>query len=164
MKAQISVEYFISLILFIGFIAYIFFQVLRFTPVYLTEIKNEEIRSEVYQISELLVNDHGEPANWDLGTINRLGLSDETQNKTNLLSRRKINLIESRCSAGGYSDIKTWIGTEHDFTIILTDLSTSSILINCKPDTFITRTINATVRRVVAFDSGNYGELIVEVW
>ena len=165
MKAQFNIEYFVSIIIFIGFVAYIFFQVLTFTPEYLNEIKNEEARSEAYQISELLINDYGEPIDWDLDTVERVGLSNEIQNKTNLLSIEKIRLIGTRCSeVDGYLDVKNWISTDHDFTILLSDSSVGSILIRCNPSTTAVRTVNVSVSRIVAFDNGNYGELVVEVW
>lgn len=62
MKAQISfVEFIIAFSIFSVFVAYLFFRLLSFMPAYLNEIRSERVRSEAYQISELLINDPGEP-------------------------------------------------------------------------------------------------------
>jgi hypothetical protein len=65
MKGQFSVEYIVSMTIFIGFVTYIIFSIWRFIPNYLSELRNERIRSEAYQISELLINDPGEPMDWN---------------------------------------------------------------------------------------------------
>lgn len=165
MKAQFSIEYFTSLVLFVGFVAYIFLQVLKFAPAYIGELKNEETRSEAYQVSELLVNDAGQPSNWDLSTVQRIGFSDENYNKTNLLSRRKINLISGTggCDAG-YANVQKNIGTTHQFSLFLKDITNNNILISCTPPTVVPKTINVTVRRVVALDTNSYGELVLQMW
>jgi hypothetical protein len=64
MKSQLSMEYYISLTIFILFIGYIFFQLILRSPQFIMEVENERLRSESYQISELLVNNPGEPINW----------------------------------------------------------------------------------------------------
>jgi len=64
MKAQASFEYYFSLVLFVMFATYIVFQTISVTSVYRREIRNRLLKTEAYQISELLVNDLGEPINW----------------------------------------------------------------------------------------------------
>jgi len=223
MKGQISfVEYIVSITIFITFAVFFFYNLLSFMPTYLNEIRNERVRSEAYQISELLINDLGEPVNWhffewdcDLNrdliinvedanaisacwdqpatccpkcdmnrdgvinlfdavkwvglcgghfeeSINRLGLSDENFNKTNLLSEVKIDAIGSNC-VYGYENIKKLIGTDLDFTLILIERPSGQARILCSPTQIVTRGINVTVKRIVAFGS-SYGELILQVW
>jgi len=165
MKAQIGIEHFIALILFVGFVSYIFLQVLKFTPAYLGELRNEETRSEAYQVSELLVNDAGQPSNWVLSNVQRLGLSDEAYNRTNMLSSRKINLIGGAggCVAG-YSNVQKWIGTTHQFSLVVKDITSNSVLINCQPLTVIPKATNVTVRRIVGLGANSYGELVLQMW
>ncbi len=164
MKGQFSVEQLISLSIFITFVAYFFFQFLNLRPVYLREVKNERIRSEAYQISELLINDPGYPVNWNLNPAltQRTGLSDQNVNKTNFLSSNKIDVFNSQCGTD-YNKVKKWIGSDYDFSIFLTDKSTGILRISCYPSKVIAKGINVTVRRVVAFDS-SYGELILQMW
>lgn len=165
MKAQLSIEYFVSMILFVMFVAYIIFQLMTFTPNYLNEIKTESLRSEAYQISELLVNDPGEPANWQTvadSSIKRLGLLDDSRNKTNLLSKTKVDALRSKC--GNYENVKKWVDTENQFSLLIVDKTGIVGTVDCRPTAITTRAINTTIRRVVAFDSGGYGELILHVW
>jgi hypothetical protein len=164
MKGQFGMEQLISLSIFIAFVAYFFFQFLSLRPTYLNEVKNERLRSEAYQISELLVNDPGYPVNWNANPslTQRAGLSDETANKTNLLSLAKISAFDSQC-ASDYYKVKKWIGAENDFSIFLTDKSTGALKIGCYNKAIVSQGINVTVRRIVAFGP-SYGELILQMW
>jgi hypothetical protein len=167
MKAQLSLDYIVSLIVFIGFVTYIFFQLLSYGPPYISEIEKQRLRSEVYQISELLVNDPGEPLNWnslDFTNVERVGLSDETKNKTNVLSLEKIGKFNQICtSENGYDKIKSKIDTEYQFLIQLINKSNNQYLINCTPPQLITKALKAEIRRTVVFGS-DFGELIVQMW
>jgi hypothetical protein len=171
MKAQISfVEYLIAFVIFVAFVGFFSFQTLKFVSEYLNQIRSERIRAEAYQISEILVNDIGDPSDWNnyIGTpneytIKRVGLSDQNFNKTNVLLQDKINKFNSKCS-NDYSAIKKWLASDYDFSIILIRKSSpEAVLINCHPTVTAVRTINTTVRRIVSFDSG-YGELIIQMW
>ncbi len=172
MKGELSfVEYIASIGLFISFVAYIFFLLLRYYPIYIQEMENERKRLEAYQISELLINDPGDPINWnDLDSVKRLGFSDEKNNKTNLISFAKISKMRDTqtndlCAPNhGYEWVKSKIDSEFDFTLILLDLTNQQILINCFPSKVIVTPSNITVRRIVAFDTGGYGELLIQMW
>jgi len=69
MKAQVSFEYYFSLVLFVMFAMYVVFQTISVTSVYRAEVRNRLIKTEAYQISELLVNDLGEPIDWNTQTF-----------------------------------------------------------------------------------------------
>jgi len=165
MKAQISfVEYLTSMLVFIGFVTFISIQVSSFIPNYLSEVRKERMRSEAFQLSELLINDPGEPINWistNFDNVKRLGLSDEKENKTNFLSESKIIAFNSNCSAN-YEKIKEKLGTDYDFSVYLFD-SKGQPKIECSPNTIAFRGINITITRMVAFGN-DFGELILEVW
>jgi len=167
MKAQISfVEYLVAFVIFVTFVGYFSFQILKFIPEYLNQIRSERIRAEAYQISEILINDPGYPSNWNIGNVKRLGLSDQTKNLTNFLSVNKINAIGDGTNfcKPGYDNVKKWLASDYDFSITLTRKSPSeAILINCRPSIIAVRAINTTVRRIVSFDS-SYGELIIQMW
>ncbi|MEM7826521.1 MAG: hypothetical protein QW451_02750, partial [Candidatus Aenigmatarchaeota archaeon] len=97
MKSQISfVEFITSMLIFSSFVTYFSIHSLSSASSYLAEIKMERLRSEAYQISELLINDPGEPLNWNVinfANVRRIGLLDHTQNKTNLLSKAKLDRL-----------------------------------------------------------------------
>ena len=166
MKAQISIEYIISVIVFILFATYIFFRVIVYPAGYINEIKTQRLKSEAYQISELLVNDPGEPLDWNIKPDNeriRIGLSDSNQNKTNFLSMNKIAEFNDTCNTN-YDEIKRLIGTDYQFSIFLSSSGTASTrLINCSYPGMVVKPVKFEVSRIVAFDS-TYGELIVELW
>jgi hypothetical protein len=167
MKGQISfVEYLAGLTIFIISVLYIAFQLVGFAPEYLNAVNNEKIRIDTYQISELLVNDPGNPINWNSSSpIYRMGLSNESANVTNFLSLKKIIAFNNYCNvAGGYDNIKRNISSTQDFSIFLFNRTGNSgaILIKCGPSVISSSSLNTTIRRIVAIDSNDIGELIVQ--
>lgn len=173
LKGQFSVEFFIVLILFVGVAAYFSIRLIAIRPIYIREVRRAIIRSESYRTSEMLINDPGSPLDWALlvGTpsenqIERIGLLDHSQNKTNLLSEQKMNGLDSLCNGGaGYDTVKSLIGAEHDFSIMLIEKPSEVMKINeCKPAGLGEGENVVLIKRLAAFDSGNYGELIVQVW
>lgn len=162
MKAQLSIEYYASLTIFILFIGYIFFQLVTLTPQFNTELQNERLRSEGYQISELLINDPGYPIDWPTKTVKRLGLSSNL-NGTNLLSTEKISSFESLCNSN-YENVRSLIGTEYQVSLNLTDITSGQKLIDCSPPTPIIKKTKASISRFVALDSNHIGELELQLW
>jgi hypothetical protein len=165
MKAQISfVEFLTALAIFLASVTYISFQISTFIPNYLNEVKAERMRSEAFQLSELLINDPGNPANWytlNLNNVVRLGLSDEKENKTNLLSYNKILKFNETCNSN-YPEVKKKLGLDYDFSLVLKEGTSEKI--NCSIP--ITRKYT-TIRRIVAYRDNNqvkYGEMILQVW
>lgn len=166
MKGQISfVEYLASLILFITAVIFISFQLISFVPQYLTEVHNQRIRIDAYQISELLIDDPGKPTNWYSSTsISRMGLANDSLNRTNFLSLQKINAFDNYCKQpGGYANIKNNISAVSNFQIFLINRTgTSTIaLISCFPPSPYSLQYIASVSRIVAIDSNDIGELVV---
>jgi len=175
-SGQFGYDYFISLVIFILFVVYIAFQIMGMRPAYLREVRNEILRSEAYQLSELLVNDPGEPLNWDdlpFGVrIGRIGLSDENTNKTNYVSNAKIvKLNTSWCPLwpSGYSgDLPKLFGIDpkYQFSIIIKKMD-GTLLADCHPPQsklIAPRTLSISVKRTMVFDSGGYGEVLVQMW
>ena len=170
MKGQLTIEYMFTFILFIGLIIFIYSQYSSNIPTFINEIKKEDSRSKAYQISELLLNDPGEPSDWDSSSVQRLGLSDQTYNKHNLLSLEKITNLNSKCS--DYSEIQELLALNQTFSIRFYNITSTGIrdiLLDCSPpQSLIARTeLNTTVRRITSFvdSSGekSFGELVIEV-
>ncbi len=175
LKGQFNIEFFTVLILFVGFAAYFSMRLAEVRPIYIKAVRQAIIRSEVYRISEVLINNPGHPTDWDtlVGTpgeseIKRIGLLDHSQNKTNLLSEQKIIGLNTLCSSeDGYDKIKDLIGAEHDFSIILIEKPSELVKIDCG-STQSGENV-ASIRRLGVFDSDGdgeleYGELIVQAW
>ena len=162
MKAQLSLEFYASIVIFILFATYVFFQLLGIEPQFMSSLNNERLKSEAYQVSEMLVNSPGNPADWPGKSVTSIGLSSNL-NDSNLLSVQKISAFNSLCGSS-YDNMRSIIDTEYQFSVTLTNISGgSSTLINCNSTTPM-KTIRASVTRIVALDSGDVGELKVEMW
>ena len=177
MKGQISFDYYVSLIIFVFFAVYFLFQITNLVPNFVGLMEEQRIRSEAYQISELLINDVGNPNDWDSlvpgseSSINRIGMSDETRNSTNLLAISKINDLESVCTTQGHEFLRSRMGTDLQFSVFVIDRTDDSVLLDCLPPNVNTTTgepflrgFSVSASRIVAFDDGNYGELRLQVW
>jgi len=173
MKGQISfVEYLAALTLFVISVTYIAFQLVSSVPSYLNEVNDERMRIDIYQISELLVNDPGNPINWySSSPILRMGLSNESSNVTNFLSLKKIQAFNTYCANGGYDNIKRNISAIGNFSILLFNRTKTSgpcvpsplcVLISCTPGVPYSSLTTNSMRRTVAIDSNDIGELIVQ--
>lgn len=163
MKAQLSLEYYISLITFILFVTYVSFQLIKISPQFINEVKNERLKSEAYQISELLINDAGEPINWyNQQNVKRVGLSSNL-NKTNFLSLEKITAFQSKCNSD-YNNIRKLIGTEYYFSLQLIDRSSGQKLIDCNPPVTVIKPAKVVMSRIVALSSNSFSEMILKLW
>lgn len=164
-KGQFSYDYFISMIIFILFVVYIAFQLITMRPAYLREVRNEILRSEAYQLSEILANDPGEPADWNAANVKRLGLSTN-ENKTNYLSSVKITRLAGLCQTQ-YSKLPQLLGidSKYQFSIIVKNIITGEPLADCHPSSLMgARSLNVSLKRVAMLDSGGFGEVMVQMW
>ena len=172
MKAQLTFQYLISLIIFIGLAMFIYFLYSANIPKFIQEVEKEDIRSKAYQLSEVLVNDPGEPINWEQlpdNQIKRMGLSDTSFNKTNLISKAKIDRLDGECD-DEYENVQEWLGFNHSFSLYIfsidEDTGVRTLLLDCYPTTVLKGPVNATIRRIVVLnDTGNIalGEMILQV-
>jgi uncharacterized protein YeeX (DUF496 family) len=169
-KGQINVEYIVSLTVYITLATYIAFQLSQQTPIYLRAVREEYVKSETYQLSELLVNDMGEPEDWHTlwpstpNDIKRLGLSEGV--KTNLLSVDKIETLDEICSSD-YDNVVDMLGIDaedYQISIFVKDAANDVILLDCSPTVITTGQSIESIRRVIALGSGDYGELIIQTW
>jgi len=174
MKAQLSFEYYFALIIFVMFVSSLFLKLITFFPFYSAEIENQRLRSEAYQISELLINDVGYPGNWyevyesELEKVKRLGLSDGGKNKTNLISMDKATAFNDLCQSSlplGYDKVLELLDVKDGFWVLLTNdkVDSPEILIGCSPNEFSSK-IRTNITRIIAFDDGSFGQLRVSVW
>lgn len=163
MKGQFGIDFYVALILFVVFVTYLFFQLLQSFPAYTSAVNLQILKSEAFQISEILANDPGQPLNWDEiaeNSIERVGLSDHTVNKTNLLSVNKITNFQTKC-VSDYEDIRRWLATDYQLSILLINIEDGTTLVNCFPPQTITRGERVEMTRIVGLDSGSYGNLTV---
>ena len=156
---------------------YIYLLYSKNIPSFVQEVEKEEVRSKVYQLSELLINDPGEPDDWDVNPpIERIGLSDQNTNKPNLISKSKIDKLNNTfdCSVDAeYDELQDLFALNRQFSINISDIDQTNgqrtELFVCMPRPGrIRRTgIESKVTRITAYnDSGDIklAEVIVKVW
>jgi len=163
-RAEAGFELYFSISAFVLVVVYLFFELLKQYPTYLNQVQYETLKAETYQLSEILVNDPGEPINWNLNPNNlkRIGLNDETQNKTNLISKVKADTFNTLCNLNP-KQIQKWLDTDHSFAVYLKD-NEGNVLISCS--NLIGSQYVVSIKRVVAINNGgkiNYGELILQL-
>lgn len=167
-KALMNIEYLTVLILFMIFSFYFTFKLLEQKPAYVREVRKEIFRSENYMISQVLINDPGEPDDWasyvgiDEGMIKRVGLLNTAKNDTNYLNATKVVGLRNLCSGGGYGKVAARLGAFHNFSISFTDSSGSTGDFTCGPTT--SGEVMSSVKRIVAIDNGGYGYIFIESW
>jgi len=172
MKGQLTIEYMISFVAFITLIVFVYQEYSSTIPTFITEVDKENTRSEVYQLSEILINNPGEPEDWhDSGIVYRIGLSDEIENKRNMISYEKIMELDNMCF-NDYPDVQKKIGIDKGFSIKfynITEDGSRDPLLECPPPSALMEKsqIVASIRRVTSFVNNNgeisYGEIIIEV-
>ena len=69
MKAQLSWEFVVTVLLFILSSIYFLFIIYQISPLVRAEMEAETKRAEVFKISEILISDSGDPKDWEKGHI-----------------------------------------------------------------------------------------------
>lgn len=168
-KGQLSFDFYVAIILFIGILTYIGYQLLLIAPANSAKLQEESIRIDAYQLSELLVNDPGHPADWEtkpIDQINRIGLSDPASGKTNYLSLQKLAALNAICQAPtGYDTLKNKLDEKNELSVTFINhslpLDTSWTCSSASPTN---KKVSFRVGRTVSIGGSVFGELIVEVW
>ncbi|MEM5776994.1 MAG: hypothetical protein QXJ06_00915 [Candidatus Aenigmatarchaeota archaeon] len=160
MKAQVSIEYMIALGIFVSLVTYIYFQYISNINPFLEDVIKEEKRAEAFQISEILLNDPGEPIDWDKKTPERIGLANELSDMTNSIKKSKIDALDC-------SKLNDLLALERPFNLLIFDVDLSNgnrnILKSCISSQLRIDQINATVRRYAVYDGNKIAEIIVQV-
>jgi hypothetical protein len=171
LKGQLTVQYLASFIFFIGLIIYIYFAFSANLPAFVEEVGKEDTRSKAFQLSEILLNDPGDPADWwndtkypTLNDINRIGLSDENSNKNNLISILKVKELKSLCPpSGDFKNIQQKLAFNKSFSIHIFNVSQSSgqrnLIMDCVDPDLPKTSINATIRRITVLNNTDTGNL-----
>jgi len=163
-KGLFSLEYLAVIVIFMSFTTYYAFRLVEEKPNYLEKVQSEIYRSECYRVSELLVNDPGHPLDWNtlsMDQVDRIGLNDHSQNKTNLLLEAKIIKLGIECQGNGYYDVRDSLGISDDFYISVKSSDDSFAAVECGG--YSEESIKASVTRLVAFNSGSFGNLTVYI-
>ncbi len=165
-KGQLTIQYLASFIFFIGLIVYIYFAYSANLPAFVEEVRKEDVRSKAFQLSEILLNDPGHPANWwngALDDVKRIGLSDENSNKTNLILLDKVKKIDELEFCSDFKNIQQKLALDKPFSIHIFKIDQVSgirtIISKCVSSDFPKTSINATIKRITALNNTDTGEL-----
>ncbi len=161
MKGQLSYEYYVSLLIFLLASFYVMLKINQYLPPFKEFVLKQRIYSEAYQLSEILVNDPGEPPDWNLSNVKRIGLQHQLKKK-NLVSSYKINLLNESCEKFGYSFIKDKLGVPQDVDFRLSVFKDDKLLVSCGIDKRYS--IKESLSRTVYIDGKDYGKVVVEVF
>ncbi len=167
MKGQFTWDYIVSIVAFIVLVSYISLQTVGAIPGVSNRIRGEFLRSEAYQISELLVDNPGEPASWTLANVKRVGLANESYNLTNYISLTKVTNLQSLC--GNYNSLAGNLSIDtknYNVSILIFNITGSvpQLMASCAPPAGIARVVNVTLNRFAAIDRGGYVRMIVQAW
>jgi hypothetical protein len=155
MKLQVGFEQFAALSLFVFSISFLISQLLSYYPTYINEVKRQTLLSEAYQISELLVNDVGEPANWNISYVKRIGLLNESLNKPNVVSVLKVLNASYLCNTN-YPKFKQLLDLKNDINFVV--YLEGNLIANCSHPLGEKA---VKISRIISFDNRSYGELII---
>jgi len=91
----------------------------------------------------------------------RIGLSDEKLNKTNLITMDKVRYLEDLCTS--FENVQQKLAIDEPFSIhifnISQDLGKRNSIMECVPPDFPKTIINATIKRIVALENTETGQL-----
>jgi hypothetical protein len=158
MKTQVGFEQFAALSIFVVSVLFLIYELISYYPNYINEIKRQALLVEAYQISELLINDVGEPANWNKFNVKRIGLLDESLNITNVVSILKVSYANDICNSD-YNRFKTLLDLKNDINFVV--YLEGNLIANCSKA--VGEKI-AKMNRIISFSNKSYGEIIIWVY
>jgi hypothetical protein len=156
MKGVLDIEFVLSIFLFLGSISFITILIGRESLALQNSLISENLKSESYQISEILMFDKGSPANWGdpgvtINDIKRLGIfsSDYVLNST------KLAKLQSLCISD-YNSVNEII-TDLNINITVKNID-GTVIYRCEPQIETLRRPKFITQRVGTLDST--GEIV----
>ncbi len=130
MKGVLDIEFVLSVFLFLGTISFVTVLIGRESVALQNSAISDNMKSESYQISQILMFDKGSPADWENGpkeNIKRVGLSS---GENYFLDADKLAMMDALCS----SDYNFVSGMLTKFHVNIAIKSTNgNVLYNCEP-------------------------------
>ena len=166
-KAQLTIQYLASFIFFIGLVVLVYLAYSANIPRFVKEVDKENIYSKAYQLSEILVNNPGEPPSWsNIDNAKRLGLSDQYSNKSNLILNSKVQELKNNIhcfqDVADFKKIQDKLAMNISFSIFIFNITENGDrkpLFDCTPSAFPRTAVNATVKRITALNNSGRIEL-----
>lgn len=95
MRGVVNIEFIISVFIFLVTVAFILISTAGSLVPLHRDAAADVLRARAYQISEVVIFDGGDPADWDVGRVNRIGLS---AGEKYIVSSAKIERLQELCS------------------------------------------------------------------
>lgn len=93
MKGVINIDFVVSILIFLSTISFVSVSIVNNLPIFHHESLSDTLKARSYQISHLFLFDEGFPSNWDMNTVQRIGLSEDPY----ILDRDKIDELNALC-------------------------------------------------------------------
>lgn len=149
MKAQISYEFIVTILIFIGFFTYVMSQFLSFKVNSEINLNMENINLELFKISEILTKDTGYPSNWNenIASLKRLGLV-LNGSLINILDMNKVNNLTIINPSRNYCyNITKYLDANITISLVIEKIyPTNQLLYNCTDINL--RVFNLSIERV----------------
>jgi hypothetical protein len=152
-KGILDIEFILSVVVFLGAVAFAIFMIaLNVIPTVHIYSETEDMRSRVYQISEILLFSEGNPKNWDETNVNSIGLSSS---EYYILDAKKIFNLSNLCRYN-YQRVRELLGMEYSMDIMINmSYSDGTSLSLCRQRFTKVRPEYAISRLAVLNDSGS---------
>lgn len=153
MKGILDIEFILSVVVFLGAVAFAIFMIaLNVIPTVHIYSNTEDMRSRAYQLSEILLFSEGYPKNWDQNNVNSIGLSSP---EYYILDSKKILNLSELCIYN-YQRVKELLGLEHSMDVMINiTYSDGSSSVLCRHRITKVRPEYAISRVAVLNDSGS---------
>lgn len=153
MKAIINIEFFISVMVFLGTVFFLIVSVANNVPQLHQNALLSSLRSKTYSASELLLLDEGAPKSWNSANVQRIGLS---AGQKYVLSLQKINELKALCSAD-YEKARDAVTGDARFSVMIniTDIETGEVYASCIPAAQSLVMPLSEIRRYAILENGN---------
>lgn len=92
-KGQLNIQYLIAFVLFVTVVIYLVFQISNTIPEYKTKSRKNNLKTEAFRLSEILIKTEGHPKNWSPSNVRRLGLIVEPY----YFNETKVNYLKDMC-------------------------------------------------------------------
>lgn len=150
-KGVADIEFTLSVIVFLSIITFVTFVIISNIPLLRSESYNNDLRSRAYEVSQLMMFDTGEPANWTNATVKRIGFSAGERYS---ISIDKINNFSALCSApSGYQSVKAMLG--QNFTDIRVNITAPGVNVQCGSQVTKTSRTEFAITRFGVINSTN---------
>lgn len=128
-KGMVNIEFILSVVVFLSTITFITVTTIYNVPNLHTQTINEKIKTDIFSISEMLINDKGFPENWNSENVKAIGLST---GEPYVIDMTKVKNLNDICEKD-YQKFVSILGMENYQVIINITQEDGSNILFCQP-------------------------------